>query len=119
MTSWAKVSRELIAALLSLGADINIFERKGFLFDSVFPLDYSIKSKVTGKFEGDAVFTFENPRVYPLLPRQTFNAGLLVYEYTALPALWVENINRYLTSLSCLRSSAGKFLLIQALKNKK
>lgn len=78
------------------GVDINIYERKGFLFDTNFPLDYITKTKITNKFSGDIVFTFENPRIYTYLPEQGFNIGFLVYEFTKLPLLWVENINRYL-----------------------
>jgi glycosyltransferase involved in cell wall biosynthesis len=96
ITSWAKVSREMISSLLSLGEDINIYERKGFLFDSRFPLNYNIKTRITNRFKGDVVFTFENPRVYGYLPRQSFKIGFLVYEFTVLPEFWVERINKCL-----------------------
>lgn len=44
----------------------------------------------------DIVFTFEHPSKYPLLPQKSFKIGLLVYEFTTLPKIWVENINKYL-----------------------
>jgi glycosyltransferase involved in cell wall biosynthesis len=96
ITSWAKVSRELISALLQLGVDINIYERKGFLFEETFGLDYSIKSRITNEFNGDIVFTFENPRAYKYLPTTGLKIGFLVYEFTVLPEIWVENIQKYL-----------------------
>ncbi len=96
ITSWSKVSRELVYALNDLGVDTNIFERKGFLFDSAFKLDYSIKSRISNKFKGKIVFTFENPKIYPYLPEKCFKAGLLVCEYTELPRSWTDNINKYL-----------------------
>lgn len=96
ITSWAKISREMISSLLSIGADVNIYERKGFLFDNKFPLNYSIKTKITNQFKGDVVFTFEHPRTYDYLPPHCFKIGFLVYEFTVLPQGWVERINRYL-----------------------
>ncbi len=96
VTSWAKVCRELVAALVSRGADINVYERKGFLYDGSFPLDHTIKAKISNQFKGNIVFTFENPRVYHYLPPRSFSIGFLVYEFTSLPSLWVERIDRYL-----------------------
>lgn len=96
ITSWSKVARELISALIKQGIDINIYERKGFLYNSNMQLDYSIKSRISNTFKGDIVLTFENPIVYNYLPKTTFNIGLLVYEYSILPELWIERINKYL-----------------------
>jgi glycosyltransferase involved in cell wall biosynthesis len=86
----------MIAALLSVGVSINIYERKGFLFNRDFPLHYNIKRRITNQFKGNVVFTFEHPRTYQYLPRKSFNVGFLVFEFTRLPELWVENINNYL-----------------------
>ncbi|MCB4792693.1 MAG: glycosyltransferase [Elusimicrobia bacterium] len=96
ITSWSKVSRELILSLLKLGVDLNIYERKGFLYDTSFPLDYTIKSRINNNFEGGIVFTFENPRVYHYLPEECLKIGFLVYEFNELPKIWIENINKYL-----------------------
>lgn len=96
ITSWAKVSREMINALLSLGAEVNIYERKGFLYDRKFPLNYNIKARITNKFAGNIVFTFEHPRTYRYLPKNYFKIGMLVYEFTVLPRFWVEQINQKL-----------------------
>lgn len=96
ITSWAKVSRELISALIRLGTDINIFERKGFLFDKNFPLDYTIKEKITNQLKSDIIFTFENPRTYVYLPKTSYTVGFLVYEFSILPDSWVNRINKRL-----------------------
>ncbi|MBN1823386.1 MAG: glycosyltransferase family 4 protein [Endomicrobiales bacterium] len=93
ITSWAKVSREMLSALVKLGVPVNVYERKGFLYDERFGLDYTIKSRITNAFKGDVVFTFENPRAYEYLPESAYRIGFLVYEFTKLPELWVESIN--------------------------
>ena len=96
ISSWAKVARELLRALANCGLEFNIFERKGFLFDPNFSLDPVIESKIANSFLGDFVLTFEHPAAYQYLPKETFNIGLLVYEFTALPDFWVGQINRHL-----------------------
>lgn len=97
ISSWAKVSRELLASLFRLGTEINIYERKGFLYDPFFPLPPELEKTISNEFKGKVVLTFENPRVYNYLPCNTFNIGLLVYEFTILPDEWVSAINQYLT----------------------
>jgi glycosyltransferase involved in cell wall biosynthesis len=86
----------MIHALMSLDIPVNIYERKGFLYTEQFALSDQMASKITNEFRGDVVFTFENPRVYDLLPRRSFKIGFLVYEFTELPAWWVEKINTHL-----------------------
>jgi glycosyltransferase involved in cell wall biosynthesis len=96
ISSWSKISRELINSLLKNGVDINIYERKGFLYDKNFKLYNEERLKFSNKFVGDIVFTFEHPINYKYLPDNITKIGFLVYEFTQLPELWVENINKHL-----------------------
>lgn len=94
ISSWAKVAREIIKALIRKGVEVSIYETKGFLYESDFNL-MDLERYISKKM-GEIIFTFEHPSKYPLLPKQSFKIGFLVYEFTTLPPLWVENINRYL-----------------------
>ena len=96
VTSWSKVARELLAALIRQGVTVNTFERRGFLYDAAFELPPELKNSGCTEFLDDLVITFENPKVYHLLPEQSFNIGLLVYEFTQLPEFWVAMIERHL-----------------------
>ncbi|MBD3272401.1 MAG: glycosyltransferase [Elusimicrobia bacterium] len=96
ITSWAKVARELITSLIGLGLDISIYERKGFLYNKNFALDPIMKAKLSDKFKGEIVVTFEHPQNYVYLPRSMVTIGMLVYELTLLPEQWVKNINKFL-----------------------
>jgi len=98
VTSWAKVSRELLRALIELGVDINIYERKGFLYDAGFCLPLEIEERIGQTFRQDVVFTFEHPNTYTYLLGQC-KVGLLTYESTVVPSHWVENIERFLDLL--------------------
>ncbi len=97
-TSWAKVSREMISALIDLGIDVNIYERKGFLYDSIFPLPKKMESCISQRFRDDIVFTFEHPTNYKYLNGK-YKIGLLTYESTVIPPDWIENINNFLDIL--------------------
>lgn len=96
ITSWAKVCRELVQALIALGIKVNIYERKGFLYDKSFHLSEDIQAQISNTFKGDVVFTFENPKVYHYMPKQAFKIGFLVYEFSRLPDYWVKQINLHL-----------------------
>ncbi len=96
ITSWAKVCRELVQALIALGIKVNIYERKGFLYDKSFHLSEDIQAQISNTFKGDIVFTFENPKVYHYMPKQAFKIGFLVYEFSRLPDYWVKQINLHL-----------------------
>ncbi len=97
-TSWGKVGRHMASALLDIGCDVNVFERKGFLYREDFKLPERLLSRVSNTFRDDAVFTFEHPNVYDYL-KGRLKIGLLTYETTVVPAHWVERVNRYLDLL--------------------
>ncbi|MGC8728243.1 MAG: glycosyltransferase [Elusimicrobiales bacterium] len=99
ISSWSKVSRNIIKSLISFGVDVNIYERKGFLYEEDFNLEPEIGSKITNGFDGDIVFTFEHPKNYVYLPQNKIKIGFLVYEFTELCDLWVCNINKYLDAV--------------------
>lgn len=119
ITSWAKVSRELLYALNANGVNINVYERKGFLFDPSFSLSSDIETKITGEFKGDVVFTFEHPKNYIHLPEQSFNVGFLVYEFTCLPEFWVEMINEKLDMVFVPSSFCQKVFLDSGVEENK
>lgn len=81
--------------LAKAGALCNIYERKGFLYDEKMNLG-ELEPFVREGFCGETVFTFEHPKNYIYLPENIRKIGFLVYEFTELPPLWVENINKYL-----------------------
>lgn len=97
ISSWAKVSRELLTALAELEVPLGIYERKGFLFDRSFSLEAALAASVSQSFDGDLLLTFENPRVYHYLPQSTRNIGFLVYEFNKVPDPWVEAIEKHLS----------------------
>jgi glycosyltransferase involved in cell wall biosynthesis len=95
ISSWSKVARELLSSLIELGIDINIYQKKGFLYDENFNLG-ALEKYISPEFSKDIIFTFEHPKNYIYLPDCALKIGFLVYEFTSLPDLWVENINKYL-----------------------
>jgi YD repeat-containing protein len=97
-TSWGKVGREMVLALVDKGADVNIYERKGFLYDENMTFSTAVEKRITQTFRDDAVFTFEHPGVYGYL-RGRLKVGMLCYESTVVPPHWVEHVNRYLDLL--------------------
>ncbi|MEW6096839.1 MAG: glycosyltransferase family 4 protein [bacterium] len=97
--SWVKVARELCFALIKLGVELNIYERKGFLYNPKFKLKKELEEKILPYQQpADIVFTFEHPRNYHYLSGN-FKIGLLVYESTKVPKKWVEYVNEYLDLL--------------------
>ncbi len=94
IASWSKVARELLLSVVKKDIKVSIYETKGFLYDQNMSLG-SLERYIS-KQVGDVLITFEHPSKYPLLPPATKKIGFLVYEFTTLPPLWVENINRYL-----------------------
>ncbi|MBN2714766.1 MAG: glycosyltransferase family 4 protein [Deltaproteobacteria bacterium] len=97
-TSWAKVCRELVNALAHMKLDLNIFERKGFLYDSNFAIADEVESRITNQFRNDVVFTFEHPSTYHMLEGR-YKVGILTYESTVVPPLWIEEANKHLDLL--------------------
>ena len=85
-------------ALIDIGADVNIFERKGFLYDPAFPLPERLTARISGEFRDDTVFTFEHPGAYRYLQGRR-KVGLLTYESTVVPPHWVEGVNKHLDLL--------------------
>jgi glycosyltransferase involved in cell wall biosynthesis len=97
-TSWAKVGREMVRELLEINVDLNVFERKGFLYDSNMSLPPTVQNRITTSFRDDAIFTFEHPINYRFLKGRC-KAGLLTYESTVVPSQWVEAIDQFLDLL--------------------
>lgn len=94
ISSWSKVAREILKCLVKKGVDVSIYEIKGFLYDKYFNLEEL--EKYCCKKINDIIFTFEHPSKYPILPHDKFKIAFLVYEFTTLPKIWVENINKYI-----------------------
>lgn len=80
---------------MDIGVDVGVIERKGFLYDKNFKLLKEIPSHYNEK-NLEVVFTFEHPKNYFLLPDSRLKVGFLVYEFSELPQLWVDNINKHL-----------------------
>lgn len=97
-TSWAKVGRRMALALIDLKCDVQLFERKGFLYNPDFPLPDRMLSRVTQTFRDDAVFTFEHPGAYHYL-QGAMKIGMLTYESTVVPSHWVLEVNQHLDLL--------------------
>ncbi len=95
ISSWAKVAKEMCLCLAQRGALVNIYERKGFLYDSKIDLG-GLEKFIKDEFLGDVVLTFEHPKNYIYLPENKIKIGFLVYEFTTLPQIWVDNINKFL-----------------------
>ena len=97
-TSWAKVCRELVHALAHMDVDLNVFERKGFLYDATFDIPDIVEERIDNQFRDDVVFTFEHPSTYHMLEGK-FKVGILTYESTVVPPLWIEEANKHLDLL--------------------
>jgi glycosyltransferase involved in cell wall biosynthesis len=97
-TSWGKVGREMAVALVERGVDLNIFERKGFLYNPDYALPEAVTARISQSFRDDVVFTFEHPGVYKYIEGR-LKTGLLTYESTVAPPHWVELVNRHLDLL--------------------
>ena len=91
--SWARVGRELIKAMLDLGAEITAEEAKGYLFDPKFPLDQNIKNVITKNQKSDVEIGFIYPLQYSKM-KAPIKVGLLTYESTIIPPAWVESIKK-------------------------
>jgi glycosyltransferase involved in cell wall biosynthesis len=94
--SWAKIGRELIKSFITLGIDLCIYERRGFLYNPDFKLPDFFR--IQKNFIYDITLAFEYPENYKLINTK-FKNGMLVYETTEVPQKWVENINKYLDIL--------------------
>ncbi len=97
-TSWAKVGRRMALGLIDIGADVRIYERKGFLYNADFHLEARMTDCIAQSFRDDAVFTFEHPGVYEYLQGR-MKIGMLTYESTVVPAHWVEGVMNHLDLL--------------------
>jgi len=95
ISSWSKIAREMLT-IMAKNNIVNIYERKGFLYNENFSLGI-LSNKIHNELCGDIILTFEHPKNYIYLPENKKNIGFLVYEFTRLPELWVENINKYLS----------------------
>jgi glycosyltransferase involved in cell wall biosynthesis len=78
------------------GDEVNVFERKGFLYDSRFPIHDSLK--ITNTFKYDKTLTFEYPGNYKYITSK-YKYGMLVYETTAAPKKWADKANEVLDIL--------------------
>ena len=108
--SWARVGRELIKAMLDLGAEITAEEAKGYLFDPKFPLDQNIKNVITKNQKSDVEIGFIYPLQYSKM-KAPIKVGLLTYESTIIPPAWVESINKHLNLLLLPSSFCKKIAL--------
>jgi glycosyltransferase involved in cell wall biosynthesis len=111
-TSWAKVGREMVEALVDVGAELNVFERKGFLYNPEISLPRTVLQRITQSFRDDVVFTFEHPANYHYLQGR-YKVGLLTYESTVVPPRWIENARRFL-DLLLLPSGFCRDLFVRA-----
>jgi len=96
--SWARVGREILAALTRLGVEVGALRVRGFLYDPEIPLPEGVEEVTRDEFPADIELTFAHPGLYRRLrcPRR---AGILVYEADRLPAAWAEPIRRELDLL--------------------
>lgn len=104
--SWAKIGREIINGFTLNGHEVNVVERKGFLYSEGFGnRDSGIANQPSTVNRQSATFlqsaptlTFEYPLNYRLIPEGR-KIGMLVYETGEVPKEWVKNINGHLEML--------------------
>lgn len=108
--SWAKIGRELVSAFMKQGDGVNVFERRGFLYDSRYPLPDTLE--ISNNFIYDKTLTFEYPGNYKYITsKQKF--GMLVYETTKAPAEWAGKVNESL-DLLFLPNEFNKKMFVEA-----
>jgi len=95
--SWAKVSRELLKALIERNdTEVAVQPRRGFNWDRSFALDRVLTERPNAHDDPDVRLTFTFP---PLLDREnrsdTFNVLLSLYEATELPPSWIEPLRTF------------------------
>ena len=96
--SWARVGRELVAAVARLGVSIAALRMRGFLHDPQFPLPEGVTEVARDAFPADVELTFAHPGLYGRL-RAPRRVGLLVYEADRIPPSWVRSIREHLDLL--------------------
>jgi glycosyltransferase involved in cell wall biosynthesis len=94
--SWAKIGRELVNAFVNVGDEVCVFERRGFLYDTRFPIPDSLK--IMNTFKYDKTLTFEHPSNYKYIT-SLGKYGMLVYETTEAPDEWARLANEKLDIL--------------------
>jgi glycosyltransferase involved in cell wall biosynthesis len=93
--SWAKVGRELVAALSSSGAHVSAVSLKGYMYDESYALAALVKDAIgRERHDGWDVALDYPPNFARLNGRH--KAGIIIYEADRLPSHWVEPINRHL-----------------------
>ena len=108
--SWAKVGRETVAALDSLGAHVSSVSLKGFLYDEAFPLPEAVEAATAReRREGWDVALDYPPNFARLTGRR--RAGILIWEADRFPPHWARPAARYLDvafvpSRFCLEAAA-------------
>ena len=92
----------MVNAMGTLGAEIAITHRKGFLFDPQFALPKRVEALSRagegGGGEADADLAFLHPRLYGEL-QAGVKAGLLTWESSVMPAAWSADVEKHLDML--------------------
>jgi glycosyltransferase involved in cell wall biosynthesis len=92
VASWAKVGRELINGLRTLGVHVCVDEHRDDRFDPTFPLPsgFSHAADCRAPDAEHVAVTFASPTDYPRLPLAgRAGIGLLAWEATEWPTDWV------------------------------
>lgn len=108
--SWAKVGRELVAALDACGAYVSAASPKGFLYDEDFPLSDAVTAAIQRERLPGWDLALGYPPGFSRLTG-TRRAGILIWEADRFPPHWAEPAAEYLDlalvpSAFCLEAAA-------------
>ncbi len=93
--SWAKVARELGAALDAEGAYLSAVSLKGFLYDESFPLPAALEAALSRRRKPGLDLALDYPPNFSRLDGRR-RAGILIYEADRFPPHWSEAASRHL-----------------------
>ena len=115
--SWAKVSRELLAALVEIGCPVTITPARGFLYSPQITLDPRLVSCITdAPVNPDVQMVFDYPPLYKRLTGKK-NIALLVYEASRLPPGWVDACNQYVDRITVPSQHCVRILQQSGVRN--
>lgn len=94
--SWAKVTRELLSALIGLGQPVEVTEYAEDRYDPSFPLSPVLEAAIGKRSAAPVYLTYLPPNEYPKALHGRPRVGFLDNESTRWPSIWVSVAERHL-----------------------
>lgn len=108
--SWAKVTRELLSALIGLGQPVEVTEYAEDRYDPSFPLSPVLEAAIGKRSAAPVYLTYLPPNEYPKALHGRPRVGFLDNESTRWPSIWVSVAERHLDRAVVSSASTWKTL---------